>query len=329
MQMFPRVSDAGLSGLPLQYLSGAGSKAAPVVALTWGVLLISIIVILVIGALLAGALWRRPREPWVQGQKSAILPHDGGLNWLWIGVGLSALVLLFSIAWTVRVLADIASAPAAPAATIEIIAHQWWWELRYLDAASRRQFTTANEIHIPVGHPVRLKLVSDDVIHSFWVPQLAGKMDAIPGQTNETWIEADRAGVYRGQCTEYCGVQHARMGIVLVAEPPDQFRKWWAHQLAAPRTPQGGALNGQRQFQRHCGGCHAVRGTEAAGTLGPDLSHLMRRSTIAAGLLPNDRATLTHWIADPQSLKPGAFMPAPPLSADELAAVDAYLETLN
>jgi cytochrome c oxidase subunit 2 len=258
-----------------------------------------------------------------------LLPHDGGLNWLWIGVGVSTLVLLFSVVWTVKVLAQIQAPSAEPAFTIEITGRQWWWQVRYLDGNVSRQFTTANEIHIPTGVPVRLKLIGGDVIHSFWVPQLAGKMDAIPGQTNETWIEAAAPGTYRGQCTEYCGIEHARMGVLVVAEPDSDFRKWWAHQLAVSDAPQGRALAGQQDFVSHCGGCHTVRGTDAGGALGPDLSHLMQRTTLAAGMLPNNPPTLVHWIADPQSLKPGSLMPAPPLSEAELADVHNYLKTLN
>jgi cytochrome c oxidase subunit 2 len=314
---------------PLQYLTGAGDKATPVVWLTWGVLLISIAVIVIIGLLLAGAIWHRPGQAWTTGGRTALLPHEGGLNWLWIGVGISTLVLLFSVVWTVKVLAQIQAPPGPPAVTIEITGRQWWWQVRYLDSDVSRQFTTANEIHIPTGVPVRLKLIGGDVIHSFWVPQLAGKMDAIPGQTNETWIEAGAPGVYRGQCTEYCGIEHARMAILVVAEPDSDFRKWWSRQLVVSSAPQGRALAGQEEFVSHCGGCHAVRGTEAAGALGPDLSHLMQRTTLASGVLPNDAPTLAHWIADPQSLKPGSLMPAPSLSETELADVHAYLKTLN
>ncbi|OJU13002.1 MAG: cytochrome c oxidase subunit II [Alphaproteobacteria bacterium 64-11] len=310
-------------------MSGAGDKAGPVVWLTWGLLLISMAVVVLISALLIGAIWHRPGQAWVKGERTALLPHGGGLNWLWIGVSVSALVLLFSVAWTVKVLAGIVAPPQRPVATIEITGHQWWWEVRYLGADPARQFTTANEIHIPVGQPVRLKLDSGDVIHSFWVPQLAGKMDAIPGQTNETWIEADKPGVYRGQCTEYCGLEHARMGIVLVAQTPADFQKWWAHQLASPAQPSGAALAGQGDFQMRCGGCHAVRGTEAAGALGPDLSHLMSRGTIASGMLPNDPRTLRHWISDPQRYKPGALMPTPELSPQALKDVEAYLRSLT
>lgn len=323
------VGTTAAKAAPLQYLSGSGVKAWPVVSLTWGVLLISLVVMMLIAGLLLAAIWHRPARIWIKGEKAEVLPDRGGLNWLWIGVGLSTLVLLFTVVWTVKVLAGIEAPSAAPAVTIEVTGRQWWWQVRYLDSDASRQFLTANEIHIPVGRPVRLKLIGGDVIHSFWVPQLAGKMDAIPGQTNETWIEAARPGVYKGQCTEYCGLQHAHMAFLVIAEPESRFRAWWSHQLAAPLAPQGDALAGRADFQAHCGGCHAVRGTEAQGALGPDLSHLMQRQTIASATLPNNDPTLAHWIADPQSLKPGSLMPAPAISETELAGIHAYLKTLD
>lgn len=301
----------------------------PVVWLTWGLLCISLAVIVIIGLLLAGAIWRRPAQAWSAGERGELLPHQGGLNWLWIGVGISTLVLFFSIVWTVKVLAGIQTPVTKPAFTLEITGRQWWWQVRYLSGDPARNFTTANEIHIPAGQPVRLKLIGGDVIHSFWVPQLAGKMDAIPGQTNETWIEASAPGVYRGQCTEYCGVQHAHMSLLTIVQTPGDFQKWWQKQLAAPAGMNGRALQGRQDFQAHCGNCHAIRGTEAGGALGPDLSHLMQRTTLAAVTLPNNRQALAHWIADPQSLKPGALMPSPALSDDELANIDAYLNSLD
>jgi cytochrome c oxidase subunit 2 len=314
---------------PLQYLTGSGAKAMPIVWLTWGLLLISIAVIAIIGALLLGAIWRRPGQVFIRGEKAALLSHAGGLNWLWIGVGISTLVLLLSVVWTVDVLARIQSPPIRPAFTIEITGKQWWWQIRYLSPDPSRQFTTANEIHLPAGVPVRVRLVGGDVIHSFWLPQLAGKMDAIPGQTNETWIEAATPGTYDGQCTEYCGVQHAHMRMLALVQPASDFQKWWTEQLRAPAVENGRALAGQRDFQAHCGNCHTVRGTEAAGALGPDLSHLMQRTTIAAGSLPNNGPMLAHWTADPQSLKPGVLMPSPVLSEDQLANIHAYLKTLD
>jgi len=321
------ILSAHVQAAPLQYLTGAGEKAAPVVALTWGVLLISVTVVAIIGLLLAGAIWHRAGFAWSRGARPFLLPHEGGLNWLWIGVGISTLALLFTIVWTIKVLAGIARPPGATPVTIEVTGRQWWWQVRYLGGAS--EFTTANEIHIPVGQSVRLKLVGGDVIHSFWVPQLAGKMDAIPGQTNETWIEAATPGTYRGQCTEYCGLQHAHMAMLVVAESPARFRRWWAHQLAAPTFPHGAAAVGQQDFQIHCGGCHAVRGTQAAGALGPDLSHLKERQTLAAGTLANTAPNLTHWIADPQGIKPGSLMPAPSISGQDLSDIHAYLASLD
>jgi cytochrome c oxidase subunit 2 len=300
---------------PLQYLSGAGDKAAPVVALTWGVLAVSVAVIVIIAALLAAAIWRKRPA----GSATAILPDEGGLNWLWIGVSASALALLMTVVWTVKVLADIQGPPSEPAVTIEITGRQWWWAGRYVDGG--HSFTTANEFHIPIGVPVRLKLIGGDVIHSFWVPQLAGKMDAIPGQTNETWIEASRPGTFIGQCTEYCGLQHSRMLLRVVAESPGEFHAWWARQLAP--APDNAAFNAK------CGTCHAIRGTRAAGSFGPDLSHLMTRQTLGSGALPNDDAALAHWVADPQAAKPGNLMPTVKLSDAERGAIHDYLKALQ
>lgn len=327
--LLPVFLPATAQAAPLEYLSAAGAKAAPVVALTWGVLVVASAVIVIIALLLAGAIWHRPGRTLAVGERSALEEDKGGLNWLWIGVGLSTLVLLFTVVWTVKVLADIQSPPNAAGVTIEVTGHQWWWQVRYIAPDRPRDFVTANEIHIPAGQPVRIKLVGGDVIHSFWVPQLTGKMDTIPGLTNETWLQAAAPGTYLGQCTEYCGLQHAKMGLRVIAQTPADFRAWWARQLQAPAAPQGEAQLGQVQFVAHCGGCHTVRGTEAGGALGPDLSHLMLRQTIASGTLPNDRPTLSHWIADPQRFKPGCLMPAPSLSGADLAHVTAYLRSLT
>ena len=313
---------------PLQYLSGAGEKATPVVWLTWGVLLVSVVVIVIIAGLLAAAVWRRPGLSWHPGQRAALLPDEGGLSWLWLGVGLSTLVLLISVIWTVKVLADIQAPASVPAVTIEVTGRQWWWQVHYV-SGDGRDFYTANEIHIPVGKTVRLKLIGGDVIHSFWVPQLAGKMDAIPGLTNETWIEASHPGIYQGQCTEYCGVEHSKMLFRVIAESPSDFRAWRAYQLMGPSSSASVSTNGERMFVDHCGNCHTVRGTAAQGTLGPDLSHLMARQTIASGVLPNDAHTLAAWIADPQRLKPGNLMPAVKMSAQERAGITAYLMALH
>ena len=331
--MLPSVCAAkavAASSAPLNYLTSFGAKADATRPLTWGVTLISLAVIIIITLLVAGAIWRRPGlAPMAPGARIDVGPESGGLSWLWIGVGISSLVLLLSIVWTVSVLAEISRPGVKPALTIEVTGKQWWWQVRYLSDDPSLIFATANEIHIPTGQPVLFKLVGGDVIHSFWVPALAGKTDTIPGQTNETWLEAREPGIYRGQCTEYCGLEHAHMSLVVIAQSPSDFAAWEAHQIQSPAMPVGQAATGMSDFNMHCGSCHAVRGTAAAGILGPDLSHLMQRTTIAAGTLPNDPGHLAQWISDPQGIKPGALMQKPELSGQEFAAITAYLRTLQ
>ena len=248
------------------------------VSLTWGVLIISLVVIAAISLLLIGAIWHRPSlAPLRPGERAEVGLDIGGLNWLWIGVGLSTLALLVTIVWTVMVLARIEAPGTAPTVTIEVTGRQWWWQVRYISDDPARIFTTANEIHIPAGQPVRFKLIGGDVIHSFWVPALAGKMDAIPGQTNETWLEAAAPGTFRGQCTEYCGLQHAHMGLLVIADTPARFPSLVGSSVAISRT-EAAAMPGADIFESHCGGCHTVRGTDAAGIAGarsqpPDAAH--------------------------------------------------------
>ena len=189
---------------------------------------------------------------------------------------------------------------------------------------------TANEVHIPLGKPVRLELTSDDVIHSFWIPQLAGKTDVIPGQRNIAWIEADAPGIYRGACTEYCGQQHANMASFVVAQSPTEFAQWLDHQRTAARLPDSAAAAGLAVFESAaCASCHTIRGTSAAGRIGPDLTHLESRATIAAGMLENTRGNLAGWITNPQTIKPGNVMPAVPLRSRDLQSLLAYLGTLR
>jgi cytochrome c oxidase subunit 2 len=326
-------SGPALADAPLNYLTAHSAKAEPVLALTWGLIGISLAVVLIVGALLFFAvLPGRGRAPAPPGERMPLAPAGpaSGLGWIWIGVGVSSLVLLVSAAWTMAVLAEVNAPPREPPVTIEVTAHQWWWQVRYLSKDPSRIFTTANEIHIPIGAPVKFRLVAADVIHSFWAPQLSGKTDLIPGQTNIQWLDAKDPGMYRGQCTEYCGLQHAKMSLLVVAQRPDEFKRWWAHQLQSANAPKSGAARaGLTAFVVHCGSCHAVRGTDAAGAFGPDLSHLMTRRTIAAGSYPNTPGYLSGWIADPQSLKPGNLMPRLELTGPELADIRAYLETLK
>jgi cytochrome c oxidase subunit 2 len=214
---------------------------------------------------------------------------------------------------------------------IRVTGHQWWWEVDYRDASPDRWATTANEIHVPVGQPVALELQAGDVIHSFWVPNLGVKRDMIPGQATSIWFRADTPGVYRGQCAEFCGPQHAKMGFLIVAEPPPQFAAWLERQRDSAHTPADSLTRRGREvfLASNCAMCHTVGGTPAGGRLGPNLTHVAGRRTIAAGTLPNVRGHLAGWIIDPQQIKPGADMPASAIEPDDLRAILAYLESLQ
>jgi cytochrome c oxidase subunit 2 len=215
--------------------------------------------------------------------------------------------------------------------TIKITGRQWWWEVEYRNRDPHQVFQTANEIHIPVGRPVTLDLESGDVIHSFWVPNLMGKQDLVPGRTNYLTIKADKPGLYRGQCAEFCGLEHAHMAILVFAQSQSAFEAWRRQQLtlaAMPGAPERQA--GLGVFLNHpCASCHTIAGTDAGGRLGPDLTHFGGRATIAAGLLQNSPKRLEAWLADPQAQKPGATMPKVDLSNTERAQLVAYLEGLK
>ncbi|MES0033715.1 cytochrome c oxidase subunit II [Mesorhizobium sp. M0046] len=227
-----------------------------------------------------------------------------------------------------RTLAAIGSDAAL---TIRVTGHQWWWEVRYENDQPNRILTTANEIHIPAGEPVRLIVTSTDVIHSFWVPNLSGKLDLIPGHENVLDLKADKPGVYRGQCAEFCGAQHANMSTFIVAEPRPIFDAWLNDQLRPALAPASSeAKAGHDLFlKRPCVMCHKIGGTIAGGTVAPDLTHIASRRTLAAGTLAMSRGNLAAWIADPQGIKPGAHMPVVGLNGDELNAIVAYLEGLK
>jgi cytochrome c oxidase subunit 2 len=216
--------------------------------------------------------------------------------------------------------------------SINVTGHQWWWEVEYQDLnAPTLRFRTANEIHIPVGRPVVLNVTSRDVIHSFWVPNLQGKRDLISGYTTSIWLQADRPGVYRGQCAEFCGYQHANMAVYVTAEEDAPFKGWLAAQREPSLEPSTDtARSGRDVFMRgSCPTCHTIRGTAAGGTVGPELTHLASRRTLAAGTLPNTAGHLGGWISDPQSVKPGVKMPPNKLSGDDFQALLAYLEGLK
>ncbi len=221
--------------------------------------------------------------------------------------------------------------PENAALTITVRGQQWWWQVIYADANPALSFQTANEIHIPVGQDVRIQLESADVVHSFWVPSLAGKQDLVPGRSNSLLLRAERPGNYRGQCAEFCGLQHTHMAMMVIADEPADYQRWIAVQRengVMPTDPEAAA--GKLAFlSKPCAACHTVRGTPAIGTTGPDLTHVGSRQTIAAGLLETTRGSLAAWIADPQTLKPGNNMPMVPLTSVELRNISAYMESLK
>ncbi|RKU00156.1 cytochrome c oxidase subunit II [Burkholderia sp. Nafp2/4-1b] len=316
-------STASAGPLPLAYVAhAAGPAAQPVFVLGWALLALCTFVCVTIAVLLLVALFRR--------RAHAGGSHASGLTIVTVGTAISIVLLFGALVYMLRVLSVVASPPRPPAFTIVVTAHDWWWAVQYPGDAGGAAFVSANELHIPVGEPVAIDLKSADVIHAFWVPQLAGKTQTIPGETNHQWLQADRPGVYRGQCSQYCGAQHAHMAFEVVAEPPDAFRAWLAAQRQPAPAPAAGAeQHGQKIFAARCAGCHAVRGTEAAGDAGPDLSHLGARRLLAAGTFDNTPDNLRRWIAHAQQIKPQTLMPSfalAPRDADDLAA---YLATLH
>jgi len=302
----------------------AGIQAARVSHLWWVMFWICAVVwaAVAVAALVAIARGRRGSSTATDAQIGRSVTVAGGLS-------VAALLgLLFQSIVTGRALDTLRSPDAL---RIQVTGNQWWWDVQYEHAVPSLRVTTANEIHIPVGRAIRFDLLSTDVIHSLWIPNLQGKIDLVPGRLNELWLRADQPGVYRGQCAEYCGLQHAKMALVVVADSPDDFERW----LAANRAPASPPTTPEEQRGRDivergpCAMCHTIAGTSAGGRSAPDLTHLASRSTIGAGTLPNTKGYLAGWIADPQHIKPGNRMPPPGLNGEELQAVLAYLETLK
>jgi cytochrome c oxidase subunit 2 len=246
------------------------------------------------------------------------------------GLAIPVIVLLIILFYSLGVGRTFATEPFKDAMNVNITGKQWWWQIRYMKGSDVIA-ATANEIHLPAGTPVRFTLQSNDVIHSFWVPNLSGKMDLIPGRTNEIWLRADREGVWRGECAEFCGVQHAHMALEVIAEPPAKFYGWLQRQRQpAPEPSSDLARRGRDIFLKGpCVMCHKISGTPAGGSVGPDLTHVAGRRTIAAATLPNNRGNMAGWIVNAQGVKPGSQMPRINLSAEELEALLSYLETLQ
>jgi cytochrome c oxidase subunit 2 len=226
---------------------------------------------------------------------------------------------------------SMAASAAHEKLSVTVTANQWWWDVQYNSSDASKTLRTANELHLPVGVPVRITLLANDLIHSFWVPSLAGKQDLIPGRETDITLVPKKVGIYRGQCAEFCGTQHAHMALVVEVEPYADFVKWWDHQLQPAFSPKDPlTLAGYTYVtQGPCSACHAIGGTPASGTVGPDLTHFASRRSIAAGTLPMSKGNIYGWVEDPQSVKPGNRMPTIGLEPKDLHAVVAYLESLK
>ncbi|MCO6415061.1 cytochrome c oxidase subunit II [Siccirubricoccus sp. KC 17139] len=297
-------------------LAPGGAEAATLLALFWPVVALLGAIWLAVLLVAALGLWRRPGQPrrpgWPVGVATA-------------GTVLVIIGLTFASYLATRPLSAAAEAPLV----VQIQGRQWWWQVAYPAEGDAPGFTTANELRLPLGRQVRLELAAGDVIHSFWVPNLAGKQDLIPGRDNALLLTPREAGIYRAQCAEFCGLQHARMALLVMVQPAEEFARWRAAQ-AAPAAEPALAAEGRRVFEaRQCSACHTVRGSTAKGSTGPDLTHLASRGSIGAGLLPMTRGALAAWVADPQTLKPGNNMPLVPLSSDELQALTDFMALLQ
>ena len=310
-----------LGGWPPPILDPGGPYASSVSTLSWVLLGMAAAVLLVVLVALWIALFGRP----------ALKARLGGTKVIWIaGIAFPVVVLTALLIYGLTLTRSLSAPITGQEMRIRMSGEMWWWRVIYLDADKRPIIHDANELHIPTGQPVVIELESPDVIHSFWVPRLSGKLDMIPGRTNLIRIQADEPGVYAGQCAEYCGGPHALMGFLVVAHTPEDFAAWQRQRTAPPApvaTPQ--AARGEQLFtSAGCAACHRVAGTGANGLAGPDLSHVGVRRTLGAGILPNNRGTMIGWIADSQSIKPGNRMPPyKVLSGDDLTALAAYLES--
>ena len=303
--------------------------AAEIYSLSVLVLGVSAAIFVVVAGLIVYSIVRFRRRPGDDDREPPQIYGSNPIELAWTVVPLLIVFVLFLV--TSRTLLAVQRAPAPPGALrVTVIGHQWWWEFRYPDLG----IVTANELHVPVSspgdrRPTYLQLESVDVVHSFWIPQLNGKTDVIPNRANSMWIEPMRPGIYLGQCAEYCGTQHAHMLLRVEAHPEEEFDAWVASQRA-PAVVDASAAAGRALFQSvACVNCHRVDGTVADGVFGPDLTHLMSRATIGAGVAPNTPDALREWVNNPDRLKPGALMPAMKLSQADVDQVVAYLTTLK
>lgn len=301
-------------------LEPGGPIAAEIAWLWWVMLVIAVVVFLLFLVILARGLLRRvhsDEEPAATTRRFLV----------WGGVLLPMVVITLVFGVTLLVMRRIPSQAGTDALIVEVTGHQWWWDVAYPQYGIR----TANEIHLPVDRQVELRLTSADVVHSFWIPALAGKLDLLPERVNTLIVEASETGVFRGVCAEFCGLQHAKMNLLAVVDSAEDHERWVERQLSPAAAPDDEtAQRGLDIFlDAGCVDCHAIAGTEAAATEGPDLTHVASRLWLGAGALENTRENLSSWVEDPHDAKPGVDMPEPELSAEDLHALVAYLETLE
>jgi cytochrome c oxidase subunit 2 len=313
-----------LSGWPPPVLDPHGPYSEIVTTQAWVLMALGILVFAVVCA----ALWLA-----LHGSDALRARLGGERVVVWCGLVVPAGVLLLLLAWGTTLVAGLRPLQGDEL-RVRLSGSLYWWRVSYLDAGGREIHADANELHIPVGRPVLLDLVSEDVIHGFWIPRLGGKMDMIPGRTNQLRLQADKAGSYGGQCAEFCGGAHSLMGMVVVAHEPLDWQRWLDARLAPPAAEATGdadVLLGRQLFgEVGCAACHRVAGTAAQGLSGPDLTHVGSRLSLGAGILPNNRGTMIGWIGDSQSIKPNNRMPAyRSLQAAELNALAAYMESLR
>ena len=316
-------------------LSDAGSESSNFIILFVIFVVVCTIMYALVLAGMFGALWRRRRrtaeEPLTvdSGKHHQSTPLVKTALVVWAGliaVGLAVLTIASFV--TDR---SNAAATREPKLLINVTAHQWWWNVEYMSSDPSKIIRTANELHLPVGVPVEITLESSDVIHSFWIPNLAGKQDLVPGRVGDVQLLPRKLGLYRGQCAEFCGIQHAHMALDVTVESQQNFARWLAAQRRPAFAPQTlRELAGYRYVTtRECSSCHNINGTPASARVAPDLTHVASRRSIAAGTLPMSTGNLYGWVADPQSQKPGNHMPTIGLSSDELHSVVAYLQRLK
>jgi cytochrome c oxidase subunit 2 len=314
-------------------LDPAGDQAMRTESLWTLMLWICGVMYLLVLLFLAASIWRVRRRlvgpPLSQGQASPVERSLLRALTGWVGLTVAGLLVLTIGSFVVD--RQLAQAEAGQALRVKVTANQWWWKVEYEDQIANRRFITANELHLPVDRPALIELEAGDVIHSFWVPNLGGKQDLIPGRTNHLTLTPRRTGLFRGQCAEFCGLQHANMALDVTVESPRAFADWSEHQRQPARPPTDPRLaRGRDVFVgAACASCHAIGGQASMGQVGPDLTHLASRRSLAAGARPYSRGALTGWIADPQSLKPGNHMPYVAASPDELNALVDYLDSLK